>query len=331
MPISATSARSAIVSPARATLRSGRCRSPSSDFTEQLPHDAEELPGVVRLRQVRVRAGSVAVQLGLRQAQGREHQDAHLPRAVEGAQALAHGIAVHVRQHEIQDHEVGAPRARLGQRFAAPRLDLHVVAARLEAGLQEARDVPLVLDDEDALPVQLVCGVHVQHAYEACPVRVSRRRARAADMERSWRGDELPSISYSLTQTRGKRRVATRPGASSERSRRAPCSLATAATRLSPRPVPGFPRAGSRRTKRCSTCSRSEAGIPGPWSATEISGPPGPSRTATEIVPAGGENLIALSTRLLSACESRWRFPRTWSDPVRSARIEAPASSATGP
>src|SRR5262249_35724822 len=60
------------------------------------------------------------------------------------------------------------------------------------------------------------------------------------------------------------------PGALSSSRIEPPWRRATAATRLSPKPLPGRERLFSRRTKRCSARSRSAGATPGPRSATLI-------------------------------------------------------------
>ena len=103
----------------------------------------------------------------------------------------------------------------------------------------------------------------------------------------------------------GNSRRTARPGGCRRARGRAPCSLATAWTRLRPRPLPEVERVASRRTKRSRTRSRSFGGIPGPVSATTSAGPRGPSSTARRTAPPDGVYLIALSSRLASACASR--------------------------
>ena len=83
-----------------------------------------------------------------------------------------------------------------------------------------------------------------------------------------------------------KRRVTTRPGPLSPRTRVAPCKRATAATSARPRPAPGPPRLGSRRTRRLSARSRSASAMPGPRSATTSAGAPASSRAATSMAPS---------------------------------------------
>ena len=48
------------------------------------------------------------------------------------------------------------------------------------------------------------------------------------------------------------------------------CKVITLATRLNPKPLPGFERLSSSRTNRPNTRSRSSKFIPMPWSATSI-------------------------------------------------------------
>src|SRR5882672_7243141 len=78
----------------------------------------------------------------------RQHDDGHERAA--GPDLLAHGEAVHVGQHEVEEHEIGAALAReLDAVAAQPRRD-DVEALELERVAQPAHEVRLVLDDEDA-------------------------------------------------------------------------------------------------------------------------------------------------------------------------------------
>ena len=113
--------------------------------------------------------------------------------------------------------------------------------------------------------------------------------------------------------------TARRPGALSSRRIAPPCRRATAATRLSPRPVPGRERLFSRRTKRRSARSRSCGATPGPRSATAISTvsptrasemamPPRRRRRRWRPAASATEYLMALSTRLAMAWLTSWRL-----------------------
>ena len=62
--------------------------------------------------------------------------------------------------------------------------------------------------------------------------------------------------------------ITRKPGRLSSSAIRAPCNLTTAATRLSPSPLPGVVRLVSSRKNRVKTASRSSMGMPGPVSLT---------------------------------------------------------------
>ena len=65
------------------------------------------------------------------------------------AQRAAHVVAIALRQHHVEQHEVRRARqSRLVARFAVAGED-DLVAARLEVVLQAARHVGLVFDDEN--------------------------------------------------------------------------------------------------------------------------------------------------------------------------------------
>ena len=108
------------------------------------------------------------------------------------------------------------------------------------------------------------------------PFRVARLLCRhRLGREQAARRSAAPAVSERVTGRRygrlvhasggGKVTVARRPpnGLSSS-TISARCRVATPATRLRPRPLPPPVRLASRRTKRCSTRSRSSGGMPGP-------------------------------------------------------------------
>ena len=78
------------------------------------------------------------------------------------------------------------------------------------------------------------------------------------------------------------------PGRLSPSTTAPPCRRATARTRLSPSPLPGVLRLGSRRTKRSNTLSRSASGMPGPRSATSSTARSSWSKTADRDLAATG-------------------------------------------
>ena len=94
-----------------------------------------------------------------------------------------------------------------------------------------------------------------------------------------------------------KRSVARSPGSLSASRISAPCIRATAATSARPRPAPGSPRLGSRRTNRPSARARSAGGMPGPRSPTISAGCPASSRAAMSMSVPAGACRSAFSTR----------------------------------
>ena len=83
-------------------------------------------------------------------AAGRQHHDWDGRR---DAHATAEFHAVHVRQSEIEDDEIGRLRACGGQGFFAARGDVDVVAARSQQRSERPLNRDLVVDQEDSRAV----------------------------------------------------------------------------------------------------------------------------------------------------------------------------------
>src|SRR5487761_853968 len=142
-------------------------------------------------------------------------------------------------------------------------------------------------------------------------------------------GDALMVSVVRSAGVTGRVKTAFKPGSLSSSRTAPPCSVATALTKLRPRPLPGVERLPSRRTKRSKTTSRRSGGMPGPVSVTSTRAA-SPSRpTDSDTVP-DGVYFSALSSRLAIACDSRWRSPRTGSVAGTLTASVRPLSSATG-
>ena len=100
------------------------------------------------------------------------------------------------------------------------------------------------------------------------------------------------------------------------------------AHKLRPSPLPGVLRLGSSRTKRSNTVSRSASGMPGPLS--ETSSAARPSCWWADNVTSPPPYLSALSSKLATACDKRWRSPRIMMPGSTSSFSAQPFFSATG-
>ena len=114
---------------------------------EQRLDAAHQLAQPERLGQVVVRAELQADDLvHLLVARGQE-QDGRL--GSRAAQAPEHLEAVHARQADVEDHEIGRAVRRDLEALLAVARDGHLVALLLEGVLDAARDGVLVLDDQN--------------------------------------------------------------------------------------------------------------------------------------------------------------------------------------
>ena len=117
---------------------------------EQALDPGEQLCRVERLDEVVVGAGPQAAHLLLDLALGRQHDD----RDVAGGPLLRPDlrgdlVAVELREHDVQEDQVGCLGAPQAESFRAIRGDEDVVALLLERVLQESLDVRVIVDDED--------------------------------------------------------------------------------------------------------------------------------------------------------------------------------------
>ena len=117
--------------------------------TEERAHPRDELAEIERLDQVVVGARVEAADFVDLLASRRQHDDGH--ERVPTAKILADLVAVHVRQHEVEQD--GVRLFVLRQRDAVPPLARRSDAKplELERVLQTEHDVRFVFDDEDRL------------------------------------------------------------------------------------------------------------------------------------------------------------------------------------
>ena len=106
----------------------------------------EELFRAERLGDVVVRAGVQRVDLVGLGAPGRQHDDRHGPPV---ADQTAHLDAVHVRQPEVEDDEIGAVALDAAEGRAARHGGRHLVAARPQQRRHGRENPRLVVDDQD--------------------------------------------------------------------------------------------------------------------------------------------------------------------------------------
>ncbi len=116
---------------------------------EQRPHAGQQLHHAERLGQVVVGAQVEPVGLVELVALGREHHDGDVPCGRLAPQAAQHREAVHIGQHDVEEHEVGnglgAGVEELSRRREALRAD-----ARLGEGVErELEDARVILEIVD--------------------------------------------------------------------------------------------------------------------------------------------------------------------------------------
>ena len=59
--------------------------------------------------------------------------------------------AVHLRHHQIGDHDVGAVAVERRQRLLAVGCDLHLISLTLERGREDLPEALFIVDDEHAV------------------------------------------------------------------------------------------------------------------------------------------------------------------------------------
>lgn len=115
-------------------------------------HARRQLAQTEWLRHVIVGAEIEAGDAGVLGRACREHDDRHLPSLGASSQDAAHFGAAQDRQIEVEDDQIGRLRRDRLQRIVATAHDLGIgFAAALEGVLDQARNVAIVFDDEDAV------------------------------------------------------------------------------------------------------------------------------------------------------------------------------------
>ena len=87
---------------------------------------------------------------------GGEHDDGHGRQARIAAHHSGHVLAVAVRQHQVQDHQVGLLPAKDVQGRLAVVGDQYLIAALLQVGARQPDDLPVVIYYKDPLRHQLL-------------------------------------------------------------------------------------------------------------------------------------------------------------------------------
>ena len=148
-------------------------------------------------------------------------QHDHRHQRVRRSDLLAHGKAVRVRQHEVQQHQVRPALAQQPHALAPGPRGHHLEALELQRGAQPAHQIGFVLDDQDAPP----------------PREASRCRQARHDATRSSGAGVMIGATGMYTV-----KVDPRPGALST-SMRPPWASAMCLTSASPMPLPRTLRA----------------------------------------------------------------------------------------
>jgi len=114
------------------------------------PERRHELVGAERLRDVVVGAHLEADDaLGLFRPGG-EHDDRDRGGLLVRANGTADFQAVDLRQHQVQDHQIGRSFSDRDKGVASGRDEIHGEAGLLEIAADELGDIAVVFDDEDA-------------------------------------------------------------------------------------------------------------------------------------------------------------------------------------
>src|SRR5204862_1471743 len=194
--------------------RLGRCAQRRAP--QQRAHTLEELEHPEWLRDVLVRVEPEAAHLVRFLATRREDDHRHVVAVL--ADRGEHAVAIEPREHEIEDHEVRLPRARVGEPALAVLSDAHVVTLVAQIVGEPLGERRVVLDDEDA-------------PHHRCTGAGSASATGAAIGEAGF-----SSHAGSVTTNRAPRP----PGASSTHAR-PPCCATTSWTTERPTPLPAVP------------------------------------------------------------------------------------------
>src|SRR5205823_343322 len=274
---------------------------------QQRLHAGQQLEDTERFGDVIVRAQAQAAHLVRFLAPRREDEDRH--GATGFAQRAQHAEPVHPGKHEVEDDQVGPAVARARQSLRAVVRDLDLITFDLQVVAQPVGEVGVVFHHEDAR--------HAGPLAEAscCPATPGEG-----------------SSGSSMTNRTPRPPAGSGPFCPSSAQARPPCSATSSRTTASPMPVPATaePRSRSRRQKRSHTRSRSAAGIPGPWSSTQIRARWSPAARPTVTTCPGGPYLTALSSRLSSIWRNASASTGATTPSASSERRRTPRAPASG-
>lgn len=113
---------------------------------EHGPDAGDDLVEAERFGDVVVPADRQALDLVVDAVAGRNEHDRHMATGV--SDLAGDGEAVHVRQHDVEDHEVGMLRGRLVQGVGTGGSGEHLEPGEPQRGREQLTDVGLVLDDQ---------------------------------------------------------------------------------------------------------------------------------------------------------------------------------------
>ena len=115
---------------------------------QQRPHARQQLDEGERLHQVIVGALFEAFDAVVERAARAQNQDRRAGLAV--ADLLQHLQAVHIGQHEVENHQVVIGGVDVVERGGAVGRGIHGVSRALEAAAEEVGDALFILDDQDS-------------------------------------------------------------------------------------------------------------------------------------------------------------------------------------
>ena len=138
-----------------------------ADATQVGAHPREQLLGRERLGDVVVGAGIEAAHLVAVGVERGHHDDRHLLAA--GPQGLGDLIAVHARQHEVEQHEVGVELVGRLERRCPVAYRVRGEAGTLERVLDGLADDRVVFDHEDRRHACVSLGSGAWRAHHCTP------------------------------------------------------------------------------------------------------------------------------------------------------------------
>src|SRR5437870_3470703 len=276
--------------------RPGAVATRRSGATQQRLHARKQLQDAERLGDVVIGAEPEPADLVGFLTARREDEDGHAATLV--AQRAQHPVAVHARQHQVENDQVGPGTARSSEPIRPVIHDVHLVALDLEVVAEPVGEIGIVLDHEDS-----------RHGVSPTAVTGSSITKRAPPP---------PPVPVPL-------------GASSAQAR-PPCSATSSRTTERPMPVPATaePRSRSSRQKRSQMRSRSAAGIPGPASSTQMRARLSVAARPTVTVWPAGPYFTALSSRLSNIWRSASASTGATTPSASSVRRLTPRVVASG-